>query len=257
MIDIHSHIIPSIDDGAKDLDYSLKMIKIAEKSGTKKIVATPHYYIGRYEEKYFNIKKNLEHLNEIAKKDNMNIEIFLGQEVLIHKKTIELYERGDIGTINSTSYMLVEFPMATWEDYYMDILYELKVRGINPIIAHPERYKFIHEDIFNINKLIEEGYLVQINTGSIEGIFGKDVQKISKEFMKNRICNFIGSDAHSLDVRKPDMNKGIKIIKTMDRSLYDEIIENSNNLLENKEIITSYSKIERKKGIFSFLKNMI
>ncbi len=164
---------------------------------------------------------------------------------------------GYIGTINNTSYMLVEFPMTTWENYYMDVLYELKVRGINPIIAHPERYKFIHENICNINKFIEEEYLVQINTGSIEGIFGKDVQKISKEFIKNRICNFIGSDAHSLNIRKPDMNKGAKIIKTMDRSLYDEIIINSNNLLENKEIIKSYSKIEKEKNIFSFLKNMI
>ncbi|AJD28841.1 CpsB/CapC family capsule biosynthesis tyrosine phosphatase [Clostridium botulinum] len=257
MIDIHSHIMPSVDDGANDLDYSLKMLKMAEESGTKKIVATPHYYMGRYEEKYFNIKKHLEQLNEISKKNNINIEIFLGQEVLIHKKTIEFYEVGYIGTINNTSYMLVEFPMTTWENYYMDVLYELKVRGINPIIAHPERYKFIHENICNINKFIDEEYLVQINTGSIEGIFGKDVQKISKEFIKNKICNFIGSDAHSLNIRNPDMNKGAKIIKTMDKSLYDEIIINSNNLLENKEIIRSYNKIERKKNIFSFLKNMI
>ncbi len=68
MIDIHSHIMPSVDDGANDLDYSLKMLKMAEESGTKKIVATPHYYMGRYEEKYFNIKKHLEQLNEISKK---------------------------------------------------------------------------------------------------------------------------------------------------------------------------------------------
>ncbi len=76
--------------------------------------------------------------------------------------------------------MLVEFPMTTWEDYYMDVLYELKIRGINPIIAHPERYKFIHEDISNINKLIEEGYLFQINAGSLLGVFGKESEKISK-----------------------------------------------------------------------------
>ncbi len=73
-----------------------------------------------------------------------------------------------------------------------------------------------------------------------------------KGVYKNRICNFIGSDAHSLNIRKPDMNKGAKIIKTMDRSLYDEIIINSNNLLENKEIIRSYSKIERKKIYLAF-----
>lgn len=147
--------------------------------------------------------------------------------------------------------------MTTWEDYYMDVLYELKIRGISPVIAHPERYKFIHEDISNINKLVEEGYLFQINTGSIEGIFGKDVQKISKELIKNRICNFIGSDAHSINRRKPDMNKGAKILETEDKSLYDEIITNSKNLLENKESIISYNKIEKKKSIFSFLKNII
>ncbi|MHB9941084.1 exopolysaccharide biosynthesis protein [Clostridium sporogenes] len=257
MIDIHSHIIPSIDDGAKDLDYSLKMIKMAEECGTKKIVATPHYYMGRYEEKYSNIRDYVYYLNNVAKKNNMNIEIFLGQEVLIHKKTIDIYEKGDIGTINNTSYMLVEFPMSTWEDYYMDILYELKVRGINPIIAHPERYRFIQENILNVNKFVDEGYLFQINTGSIEGIFGKEAQNISKELIKNRICNFIGSDAHTINKRKPDMKKGAKIIETMNKSLYDEIIINSKNLLENKDIIASYNKIEKKKGIFSFLKNII
>ncbi|KYN77495.1 exopolysaccharide biosynthesis protein [Clostridium sporogenes] len=257
MIDIHSHIIPFIDDGSKDLDYSLKMFKIAEESGIKKIVATPHYYMGKYEEKYSSIKEQTEYLNKIVKENNINIEIFPGQEVLIHKRTVEIYEKGDIGTINNTCYMLVEFPMTTWEDYYMDVLYELKIRGISPVIAHPERYKFIHEDISNINKLVEEGYLFQINTGSIEGIFGKDVQKISKELIKNRICNFIGSDAHSINRRKPDMNKGAKILETEDKSLYDEIITNSKNLLENKESIISYNKIEKKKSIFSFLKNII
>ncbi|WP_434296967.1 tyrosine-protein phosphatase [Clostridium sporogenes] len=257
MIDIHSHIIAAIDDGSKNLDYSLKMLKIAEESGTEKIVATPHYYMGRYEEKYSTVKEKVDYLSKVAKKNNINIEIFLGQEVLIHKKTVELYEKGYIGTINNTSYMLVEFPMTIWEYYYMDVLYELRVRGINPIIAHPERYKFMHEDISNINKFLEEGYLFQINTGSLEGIFGKNVEKISKELIKNRICNFIGSDAHSINTRKPDMNKGAEIIETMDKALYNEIIINSKNLLKNKDIVTSYSKIEKKKNIFSFLKNII
>ncbi|APH14115.1 PHP domain protein [Clostridium sporogenes] len=257
MIDIHSHIIASIDDGAKDLDYSLKMLKVAEESGTKKIIATPHYYVGKYEEKYSSVKKKVDYLNKIAKENNINIEIFSGQEVLIHRKTVELYEKGYIGTINNTSYMLVEFPMTTWEDYYMDVLYELKIRGINPIIAHPERYKFIHEDISNINKLIEEGYLFQINAGSLLGVFGKESEKISKELIKNRICNFIGSDAHSLNVRNSNINKGVKIIETMDKSLYNEIIINSNNLLENKYVVTDCRKMQKKKNIFSFLKNII
>ncbi|EJO5346056.1 exopolysaccharide biosynthesis protein [Clostridium botulinum] len=257
MIDIHSHIIAAIDDGAKDLEYSLKMLKIAEESGTQKIVATPHYYVGKYEEKYSSVKEKVNYLSKLAKENNINIEIFLGQEVLIHRKTIELYEKGYIGTINNTSYMLVEFPMTVWKDYYMDVLYELRVRGVNPIIAHPERYKFIHENISSINKFIEEGYLFQINTGSLEGIFGKNIEKISKEFIKNRICNFIGSDGHSINVRKPNMSEGAKIIKTIDEDFYNEIITNSNNLIENKPIVTSYKKIQKKKNIFSFIKNII
>ncbi|WP_251860516.1 CpsB/CapC family capsule biosynthesis tyrosine phosphatase [Clostridium sp. Marseille-Q2269] len=254
MIDIHSHIIPNIDDGSKDLEYCLHMLKIAEKGGTKKIVATPHYYIGRYEEEYSKVKEQVEYLNNVAKNNNIHIEILWGQEVLIHKKTIELYEKGYIGTINNTSYMLVEFPMTVWKDYYMDVLYELKVRGIKPIIAHPERYKFIYEDILNINKFIEEGYLFQINTGSIEGIFGKQVQKISKKLIENRICNFIGSDAHSINRRNPNMWEAARILQTIDEDLYNEIIDNSKSILKNEEVSTSYRIIEKKKGIFSFLK---
>ena len=88
MIDIHSHIIASIDDGAKDLDYSLKMLKVAEESGTKRIIATPHYYVGKYEEKYSSVKKKVDYLNKIAKENNINIEIFSGQEVLIHCRAL-------------------------------------------------------------------------------------------------------------------------------------------------------------------------
>ncbi|HBJ2615602.1 TPA: exopolysaccharide biosynthesis protein, partial [Clostridium botulinum] len=149
---------------------------------------------------------------------------------------------------------LVEFPMTTWEDYYMDVLYELKIRGISPVIAHPERYKFIHEDICSVNKFLEEGYLFQINAGSLIGMFGKECEKISKELIKNRICNFIGSDAHSINIRKPDMRKGAKLLETIDKSLYNEIIINSNNILENRDIVISYNKIKKKKSIFSFLK---
>lgn len=118
---------------------------------------------------------------------------------------------GKIGTLNDSKYMLIEFPMRKFDDNICDIIYELQVRNIIPIIAHPERYKPIIENPIYINKFINEGYLFQMNTGSIEGKFGSDVKKITEVLLENGIYNFIGSDAHDTKNRNTGLSKCNKL----------------------------------------------
>ena len=188
MIDIHSHIINNVDDGAKNLDMALNMLRKSEEIGIKGIVATPHYLRGIYNFEYSEIEECAEQLRIEAKKNNINIEIYTGQEVYYTEKIVEYFTDGIIGTINKSRYMLIEFPMRDFDiDAILNDIYELQIRGIVPIIAHPERYKVFLKKPSLINNFIEEGFLFQVNAGSLTGYFGKDVKKTATKYLENSL----------------------------------------------------------------------
>lgn len=254
MFDIHSHIIHGIDDGAKTLEESLSMIKIAKEEGFDYIVATPHYARGYYENSYESIVYKVKEINAILEEKDINIKVLPGQEVYLDDQTLKDYKNGLLGTINNTSYMLVEFPMEALPKNALDILYELRVRGVNPIIAHPERYKYFIEKPSLINSFLEEEYLFQINSVSLKGVFGKKAQDTAIKFLQHGIGSFIGSDCHSLNKRCPGIINGIDIINEVSPKLTEDMKENYKCLLEDKPIDINYNLIKEKKSIFSFFK---
>lgn len=254
MIDLHSHILPGIDDGAKNMEMTLDMLKIAAKDGTKKIVATPHFYRGYYLNSYDDIVNLAKEVNNTAKENNIDIEVYPGQEVFLDKKVIEDYKQGVIKGIGNSKYMLIELPMDRMPKETFDILYELRIQGIVSVIAHPERYSYIASQPSKINEFIKEGCLFQINSGSIKGIFGKKIQKTAETLIKHRACNFIASDAHSIGLRSPVIREALDTVKGIDTELYEDIISNSDKLLQNLSISLKAEKIKDKKGIFGFLK---
>ena len=212
MVDIHSHILAEIDDGSKDIKMTINMLKKAEKSGTTDIIATPHFMRGRFEVEYNEVLKKVEELKEISRENNIDINIYAGQEIYYNKNMLEYYNDNMIGTINNTKYMLIEFPMLEFNiDEVINTIYELQIRGITPIIAHPERYKPFIKKPSMINTFIKEGMLFQLNAGSITGAFGKDVKKTATKYLENNIYSFIGSDAHR------DIGRDTDIIKLTEK----------------------------------------
>ena len=213
MIDIHSHIISGIDDGSKNTEMTIKMLEMAEESGTTDIVATPHFMRGRFEVTYKEVIDEVENLKKLAKENFININIYSGQEVYYSRNILEYYNQGMIGTINNTRYMLIEFPMLEFNiEEAINTLYELQIRGIVPIIAHPERYKQFIKNPSQINLLIKEGMLFQVNAGSINGDFGRDVKKTAIKYLNNNIYSFIGSDAHRDKGRNTDIKNVIEVL---------------------------------------------
>lgn len=253
MIDIHSHIIPKIDDGAKSIEITIEMLKNAEKDGTKQIIATPHYLLEYGEATINEVKNYVKTLNELTQKENLNLKIYAGQEVYFTENILQYYLENKIGTINDSRYMLIEFPMNKFEDNIFDILYELQVRNITPVIAHPERYKPIIKNPIAINRFIDEGYLFQMNSGSIEGIFGTEVKKTSEILLKNGIYNFIGSDAHNIKSRNTGIAKGIKLANNKNKNSEKTFKESSIKMLNDENIEFLGIKIKKKNSIFSFL----
>jgi len=252
IVDIHSHIIPGIDDGSKNMEMTLEMIRNAEKEGTKEMVATPHYLLEYGEATIIDVKNHVKEINMLLENEKIDVKIYSGQEVYFTEKIIEDYLEGNIGTINDSRYMLIEFPMDKFDENTFDILYELQVRDIVPIIAHPERYKFFIENPSLINEFINQGYLFQVNAGSIEGKFGQNVKKTTDLFLTNNIYNFIGSDAHNIKSRNTGLKNAMDLIeKGMNKNIFQD---SSEKILKNMDIKFLGERIKGKKSIFSFFK---
>ena len=227
MLDIHNHILPGLDDGAKTIVSTLDMLSIAINDGTKIIVATPHYCTGYFETPYAKVCEYVKELNTMLIRKSLDIEVIAGQEVYLDKFTLDNLENNVIGTIGDTDYMLVEFLMNYFSEDDIALIYELKLKGIKPIVAHPERYEYIIDNNEIINKFIDEKCLFQINSGSLTGVYGKKVKNTAENLIKSGICDFIGSDAHSLGMRKPQIQQAMQIIKKLNNDVYINIDENN------------------------------
>lgn len=233
--DIHSHILYGIDDGSKTIEQSINILKKCEQEGISKMILTPHYientdYNKNNQEKneLFNI------LKEEAKKQNINIELYLGNEVYASDNIEELIQKKEIATLNNSRYMLIEFPLLNENLNDINIIYNLKLSNITPIIAHPERYEYITID--KIIEYIKMGALIQINEGSLLNYYGKKAKKIAKQLLKNRLVHFIGSDIHRIDDVNNQLNIKKKMIKYSNLNYYLWIKENANKVINNEEI---------------------
>lgn len=254
MVDLHSHLIWGIDDGSKSKEMTINMLRQSIKGGTRKLVLTPHYMPGYYEVPIDKVKEKSEELKSLARDEGLDIGIFYGQEIYFTNNLLENFDDNLIGTINNSRYMLIEFNMRNFSvKEVLDILYELQLKGIVPIIAHPERYyKFIKNPSL-INEFIKEGFLFQLNMGSITGDFGKEVRKTADIFLKHRIYSFFGSDAHRDEKRNPDMSEAIESLKIKDGNYFKYLKACGEELLRNEEIIFRGSKIKEKKGLLGLL----
>ena len=248
MVDMHSHIIYGIDDGSKSKEMTLEMLKLSIECGVKKIVATPHYMKGRFNVEYSEVKDKVNELRQMVSEEKLDIEIYCGQEVYYRENILEYYEEGVIGTINDSRYMLIELPMMEFDvNSVIDNLYELTLKGIIPIIAHPERYIPFIKNPSLINDFIKEGYLFQLNTGSVIGDFGKDVKRLALNYLENNVYSVVGSDAHSNRNRNTDISEAISGVL---RDYKCEFGKNGQLVLEDKEIVRKSAFIKERKKLF-------
>lgn len=250
MVDLHSHLIWGIDDGSKSRDMTLNMLRQAVEGGTSKLVLTPHYMPGYFEATLDEVKEKAENVRKLAKEGNINIDIYQGQEVYYTDNILENYINNCIGTINNSRYMLIEFSMRDFSiKEAIENIYELQLKGIIPVIAHPERYQKFIKSPSLINEFIKEGFLFQVNKDSLIGDFGKDVKKTTEIYLKNNIYSFIGSDAHRDTKRNANLSKAIEYIENYDQKYVNYMQKSSENLLNNKEIRFEGSLIKEKRGI--------
>ena len=199
MIDIHTHILPGMDDGAADIYDSIDMAALSYESGTKVIVATPHCNIPGGYHNYFGQEyvRIFEQTKEILLHEQPGITLLAGMEVFATEDLPRLLEDGKIFPINRTHYVLIEFDFAEDPAFADMILKQVcEVRAI-PVIAHAERYEFVQDDPQTVFQWRKNGYEVQVNKGSFLGRFGRNAQKTVFELLNHNLISVVASDAHS------------------------------------------------------------
>lgn len=240
MIDLHTHILPGIDDGSSSLEETMRMIDLAVQSGTTGIVATPHCNIpGLYDNYYDEWYDDLFDSTKRAIEENFDIKVYPGMEVFLTYDIDQMIEEGHVITINQSRYMLVEFGFGENEDFAQMMLEKIFKKGLIPILAHVERFRFVqsHPDI--ITRLIEKGVVIQVNKGSFVGHFGKKEQQTAYYLLRHKKIHLIASDAHSSTYRTPYIRDVYDSLKLDCSKEYLQLLfeENPNRILNDEKVI--------------------
>lgn len=203
MIDLHSHILPGIDDGAKTIEDSLEMARIAVENGTTVIAATPHVIEGEWLPEWSAINRLCAELNSELKRENIALAIVPGAEVALNMDILDKIKGPGPYCINGGRYMLVELPATHIPQYTDEFFFTLQARGISPILAHPERHPEIAHNPELIVKWVNKGILMQMNGPSLVGKMGDRAMHTSEVLLNSNLVHMIGSDAHSPRTRIP------------------------------------------------------
>ncbi len=215
MIDIHAHILPHLDDGAQDFSQSLEMAAQAVESGVRRMVATPH--CGHPESTPERDAKNIRHQFQLFRKylkdAGIPLEVYLGMEIFGTPETPDLLKNGHLWTINESRYPLIEFPFFNYARQSTQILHKLRSIGLTPIVAHPERYAYVHSDPGLLNVWVDMGCLLQLNRGSLMGRFGSSIQALSMTLVDRGFAFTVASDTHGPHTRTPWMADVWQLLK--------------------------------------------
>jgi protein-tyrosine phosphatase len=196
--DLHSHFLFGVDDGARDLKASLRLIEQAQENNIKYMLATPHVSEVMNDEFSNLIITNFARLQEEAAKRNYSVEIFLASEILFNEDIFKWLDAPWSTINNNKKYLLFELPFFTLPQRVDEFIFHCKMKNITPVLAHPERYFYMHNKLDMLLKWHSEGCLMQMDAGSIVGQFGKKVLNVSKKMAQMEFFSVVASDAHNV-----------------------------------------------------------
>ncbi len=209
-IDIHSHLLPGIDDGAQTLDEAIALARYAVEKGISHSVLTPHIHPGRYDNDLDSIDRAFQLLQDEINQQQIPLQIAYAAEVRISVEMMELIAQGKIpflGQFKEQNVLLLEFPHSHILPGSDKLVNWLLKRKIKPIIVHPERNKELQADFTKITPFLKAGCLLQVTAGSLVGKFGKKSQNIAQLLIEKQWAHFIATDAHNLKYRPPDLKE--------------------------------------------------
>ncbi|EST12663.1 tyrosine-protein phosphatase [Sporolactobacillus laevolacticus] len=251
MIDIHCHILPGIDDGAQDEKVSLAMAEQAVAQGITQIVATPHHKNRHWDNPGTEIRAQVQALNQLFKQNQIGLQVLPGQEPRIFGEMAQDGMDQELMTINDNKkYILIEFPTHHVPRYAQQLFFDLQVKGLTPVIVHPER----NEEIVNhpniLYGFITDGALSQVTADSLIGKNGRTTKKRTLQFIEHNLSQFVASDAHNVTTRPFYMQEAfLELKKQFGRDLANQFRKNAEMLI-NGELINRDAPVEIKEKKF-------
>ncbi|MDA8016060.1 MAG: capsular biosynthesis protein [Thermoanaerobaculia bacterium] len=260
MIDLHSHILPGVDDGAEDLDEALEICRLAYEDGVRAMVATPHLR----QESFWNDDRNLlvdrfKALRAAVRRTfEGEFEIHLGGEIAVHGASLEEINQlpgGNLLTLAGTSYLLLELDWHGVGPDPHEMIHEVVVAGFRPIIAHPERVAWFVRDRELVESLVDQGAMMQLTAMSVTGELGRRTQETSEWMLDAGLVHFLASDAHDPSLRHPGLKNARQVVaERWGEPLAQALVEDHPQaVLEDRPIDARAVPIEReaKAGLWS------
>lgn len=210
-VDIHSHILANIDDGPASIEESLGLAREALANGVSDIIATPHLKPDFFPFSMHAVRKAFERLNKALERENVDINLHLGAEVSISGRLMEQFKAGDVPTLADSHYLLLELPFDLIPPFANQVVFQLRLAGIIPVLAHPERSADIQRDPVLIKPFIEAGCLAQINSTSLTGRLGSRARTTAIALLTNGWAHVMASDSHLAGDRGPNFIEAVAL----------------------------------------------
>ncbi len=240
MIDLHSHILPDVDDGAANMEDAIAMLEIAELDGTEIIVATPHVPLPQGDPLLpEEILRRVNDLNAMARDHGIPVEVMAGSEIRCEPSIVTALLEGELLSLNGSPYVLLELPLfGDWPLHVRSTIYDLQIAGYMPVLAHVERYPSVQRDPNLLADLIATGVLLQVNASSV--LPGRDGQEsaAARRLLDARMVHLIASDAHSPRSRAPRLRAAFERVAELTDADYTAWIQQAANAVITGGIIT-------------------
>lgn len=205
LCDIHCHIMYGVDDGAKNKEQSCRMLELAYKEGIRNIILTPHYKMSYEDEEQEIIRRRFRKLQQHVQQKYEGMNLYQGNEILYYEGVAKDLMSGNAHSMAGSRYVLIEFMPGTPYSYVKNAVADMLRHDYTPIIAHIERYDCLLKDFDKVWELKERGALVQVNANSVMGKHGGKEKRFCRKLLKCGLVDFIATDAHRDDMRKPEL----------------------------------------------------
>lgn len=196
--DIHSHLIPAIDDGVQSIEESLTVLREMEAIGYEKVITTPHSMPGTYDNSPENIYAGLEIMREAIKKEGINIQLEAATEYYLDESFVELIDSGAPLMTFGNKHVLFETPFMNMPPQLKEVTFKLSLKGYKPVFAHPERYLYLMQSEYLLDELIDRNVILQLNIIALTGCYSKPVQKFAEKLIDMKAVKLVGTDCHNM-----------------------------------------------------------
>ncbi len=226
LVDIHSHLLPGLDDGVKSVEETIYILKIFQDLGFRKVITTPHVMGDHYPNSVSDILSKLEFVNQALQKHEITVKLEAAAEYYLDEKLLTQLSKQEKLLTFGDNYLLFETSFFNKPAFLEETVFNMNAQGYQPVLAHPERYGYLQNDLKLLEKLKNMNLLFQLNLLSLTGFYSSDVRKFARELLKANEINFVGTDCHNAfqanEVMQKLNNKNLRLLNSpniLNRSL--------------------------------------